>query len=211
MEITAITPQKHDAARCNIEVDGRFFCGMQLLTVMEHRLKVGSSVTEEELSALQLAGEKQTALDKALTHISASMKTERDVRDFLRRKGYLQDVADYVVEKMKGYGFLDDTAYAKSYAESAGKRKGSRLIRMELRKKGVADESIDAALGEIADETDAAAAVLKKYLRNKQLSPEVVRKAYAHLLSKGFDYDTARAALETVRAQLDVAEEGEEV
>ena len=37
MEITAITPQKHDAARCNIEVDGRFFCGMQLLTVMEHR------------------------------------------------------------------------------------------------------------------------------------------------------------------------------
>ena len=207
MEITAITPQKHDAARCNIEVDGRFFCGMQLLTVMEHRLKVGSIVTEEELSALQLAGEKQTALDKALTHISASMKTERDVRDFLRRKGYLQDVADYVVEKMKGYGFLDDTAYAKSYAESAGKRKGSRLIRMELRKKGVADESIDAALGEIADETDAAAAVLKKYLRSKQLSPEVVRKAYAHLLSKGFDYDTARAALETVRAQLDVAEE----
>lgn len=207
MEITAITPQKHDAARCNIEVDGRFFCGMQLLTVMEHRLKVGSVVTEEELSALQLAGEKQTALDKALTHISASMKTERDVRDFLRRKGYLQDVADYVVEKMKGYGFLDDTAYAKSYAESAGKRKGSRLIRMELRKKGVADESIDAALGEIADETDAAAAVLKKYLRNKQLSLEVVRKAYAHLLSKGFDYDTARAALEMVRAQLDVAEE----
>lgn len=211
MEITAITPQKHDAARCNIEVDGRFFCGMQLLTVMEHRLKVGSVVTEEELSALQLAGEKQTALDKALTHISASMKTERDVRDFLRRKGYLQDVADYVVEKMKGYGFLDDTAYAKSYAESAGKRKGSRLIRMELRKKGVADESIDAALGEIADETDAAAAVLKKYLRNKQLSHEVVRKAYAHLLSKGFDYDTARAALEAVRARLDVAEEGEEV
>ena len=59
MEITAITPQKHDAARCNIEVDGRFFCGMQLLTVMEHRLKVGSIVTEEELSQLQLAGERQ--------------------------------------------------------------------------------------------------------------------------------------------------------
>ena len=104
MQITAITPQKHDGSRCNIEVDGRFFCGMQLLTVMEHRLKVGSVVTEEQLSALQLAGEKQTALDKALLHISASMKTERDVRDFLRRKGYLKEVSDYVVKKMKGYG-----------------------------------------------------------------------------------------------------------
>ena len=99
MEITAITPQKHDPKRCNIEVDGRFFCGMQLITVLEHRLKAGTVVSEEELSLLQLEGEKQTALDKALTHISASMKTEREIRDFLRRKGYLQDVSDYVVER----------------------------------------------------------------------------------------------------------------
>lgn len=197
MEITAITPQKHDAKRCNIEVDGRFFCGMQLLTVMEHRLKVGSIVTEEELSALQLAGEKQTALDKALTHISASMKTEKDMRDFLRRKGYLQEVSDYVVEKMKGYGYLDDEAYARAYAESAGKRKGSRLIRMELKRKGVPESAL-AALPE-RDERGAAAEVLQKYLRGKEQDVKTLRKAYAHLISKGFDHDTARAALEEMR------------
>lgn len=197
MEITAITPQKHDAKRCNIEVDGRFFCGMQLLTVMEHRLKVGSIVTEEELSALQLAGEKQTALDKALTHISASMKTEKDVRDFLRRKGYLQEVSDYVVEKMKGYGYLDDEAYARAYAESAGKRKGSRLIRMELKRKGVPESAL-AALPE-RDERGAAAEVLQKYLRGKEQDVKTLRKAYAHLISKGFDHDAARAALEELR------------
>ena len=197
MEITAITPQKHDAKRCNIEVDGRFFCGMQLLTVMEHRLKVGSIVTEEELSALQLAGEKQTALDKALIHISASMKTEKDVRDFLRRKGYLQEVSDYVVEKMKGYGYLDDEAYARAYAESAGKRKGSRLIRMELKRKGVPESAL-AALPE-RDERGAAAEVLQKYLRGKEQDVKTLRKAYAHLISKGFDHDTARAALEELR------------
>ena len=197
MEITAITPQKHDAKRCNIEVDGRFFCGMQLLTVMEHRLKVGSIVTEEELSALQLAGEKQTALDKALTHISASMKTEKDVRDFLRRKGYLQEVSDYVVEKMKGYGYLDDEAYARAYAESAGRRKGSRLIRMELKRKGIPESAL-AALPE-RDERGAAAEVLQKYLRGKEQDVKTLRKAYAHLISKGFDHDTARAALEEMR------------
>ena len=197
MEITAITPQKHDAKRCNIEVDGRFFCGMQLLTVMEHRLKVGSIVTEEELSALQLAGEKQTALDKALTHISASMKTEKDVRDFLRRKGYLQEVSDYVVEKMKGYGYLDDEAYARAYAESAGKRKGSRLIRMELKRKGVPESAL-AALPE-RDGRGAAGEGLQKYLRGKEQDVKTLRKAYAHLISKGFDHDTARAALEELR------------
>lgn len=201
MQITAITPQKHDAKRCNIEVDGRFFCGMQLLTVMQHRLKAGSVVTEEQLDELQLAGEKQTALDKALTHISASMKTERDVRAFLRRKGYLQGVCDYVVEKMKGYGFLDDEAYARAYAQSAGAKKGDRLIRMELRRKGVEDAAIDAALPG-RDEGEAAQAVLARYLRGKMMDEKTVRKAYAHLLSKGFDYDTARAALEALRGEL---------
>ena len=103
------------------------------------------------------------------------MKTEKDVRDFLRRKGYLQEVSDYVVEKMKGYGYLDDEAYARAYAESAGKRKGSRLIRMELKRKGVPESAL-AALPE-RDERGAAAEVLQKYLRGKEQDVKTLRKA----------------------------------
>ena len=102
MVITEIAPQKHDASRCNISVDGRFFCGMQLITVLEHRLKVGSIVTEEELSELQFEGEKRNALDKALMHMSVSMKTEQAMRDFLSQKGFLGKVSDYLDDKMKG-------------------------------------------------------------------------------------------------------------
>ena len=195
-EITAIEPQKHDGARCNIFVDGRFLCGMSLQTVMQNRLKVGSVVTAEQLASLQLESEKQTALDKALTHISASMKTEREVRDFLTKKGYLADVSDYVVEKMKGYGFLDDAAYARSYAEHVSSRKGARLIAAELRRKGISDEAVEAAVGELEGEEDTAKAILAKYLRGKDVQDaKVLRKAYAHLLSKGFGYDAARAVL----------------
>lgn len=199
MEITAITPQKKDKTRCNIEVDGRFFCGMKLETVVENRLKVGSEVTEEFLSRIQLESEKRTALDKALSHISLSMKTEREVRAFLAKKGYLPDVADYTVEKMRGYGFLDDGAYAASYAESASKRKGKRLIEAELRQKGVPDEAIRSALEGLGDETEQAKRTLEKYLRGKDGSDRRVRaKAYAHLISKGFDHDAAHAALEAI-------------
>lgn len=195
-EITAITPQKHDKTRCNLSLDGRFFCGMQLETVVKHRLKEGMSVTDGELAAMQLESEKQTALDKALTHISTVMKTERDVRDFLKRKGYLGDVCDFVVGKMKEYGYLDDGEYAVRYAESASARKGSRLIALELKRKGVADGDIAHALEGIGDETESAKAQLAKYLRGKDGSdPATLRRAFSYLLSKGFDYDTARAAL----------------
>ena len=207
-EITGITPQIKDKERCNIEVDGRFFCGMKLETVVKHRLKVGVAVSEEELSRLQLESEKLTALDKALTYITASMKTERDIRTYLRKKGYLEDVSDYVVEKMRSYGYLDDDAYARAYIEHAGKKKGSRLIAMELRQKGVSDEAIEEALSSVSGEEESALEVLKKYLRGKSLDRATLLKAYRHLMGKGFSCETAKGALERLGSDLD--EEGED-
>ena len=198
MEITAITPQKKDKARCNIEIDGRFYCGMKLETVMQNRLKAGEIVTPEFLSEMQMQSEKQTALDKALTHITVSMKTEKEIRDFLARKGFLQNVCDYVVDKMKEYGFLDDALYAKQYTEYAGKKKGARLIALELKRRGVDDETARNAVAEIEDGDQAARRVLEKYMRGKELNRDTLRKAYAHLVSKGFDYDTARSALKSL-------------
>ena len=205
-EITAITPQKKDKTRCNIEIDGRFYCGMKLETVVKNRLKAGMTISEEALSEMQLESEKMTALDKALTHITATMKTEKDIRDFLKKKGYLEGVTDYVVEKMKGYSYLDDGAYAAAYAESALKKgKGRRLIEAELKRKGVSDTNIQNSLDILSkeEEEESAFQILEKYLRSKARDQKTYQKAYGYLLGKGFDYDTARAALERVKREDD--------
>lgn len=198
-EITAITPQVKDKTRCNIMVDGRFFCGMKLETAVKNHLKAGMTVTEEQLAAMQLESEKMTALDKALSHISLSMHTEKEIRDYLAGKGYLKDICDFVVEKMRDYGYLDDAAYAQAYLESAKKRKGRRLIAAELRRKGVSDGQIESALETLTDELDSASALLKKYLRGKELDRKNLQKAYAYLIGKGYDYETARQALQTLK------------
>lgn len=198
-EITAITPQKMDRTRCNIEVDGRFYCGMKLETVMKNRLKAGQTVCADELSRMQLESEKTTAFDKALTHITATAKTEREVRLFLQKKGYLGDVCDYVVDKMKEYGFLDDGEYARAYVKSACKDKGRLLIALKLKQKGVSDEETEAALDCLENESESAKRVLEKYLRGKERDAKTLQKAYAHLLSRGYDYDTAKAALSELR------------
>ncbi len=195
MEITAITPQVKDKLRCNIEVDGRFYCGMKLETVMANRLKVGACVTAEELSRIQLESEKMTALDKALNYISLSMKTEKQIAEYLQKKGYLPDVCAYVTQKMRSYGYLDDFAYAKQYAESAAKSKGKRLIYMQLKAKGICDEAISEALDAIEGEEDSAARTLEKYMRGRAADKKNLQKAYAHLISKGYGYDVAKSAL----------------
>lgn len=196
-EITEITPQVKDKRRCNIYVDGRFYCGLTLEATVKNRLKVGQIIDPERLSEIQLESERNTAFDKALTHMSATQKTEKQMRDFLRKKGYLSAVVEYVIEKLHSYNFLNDGEYAESYVESAAKRKGGRLIRMELRKKGVSDEKIDNALGGLDEEREIQTAreILQKYMRGKTSDTETLQKAFRYLMGKGFDYEIIKSAL----------------
>ena len=196
-EITAITPQVKDKRRCNVYIDGRFCCGLTLETAVKNRLKVGMVISEERLSKMQLESEKSTAFDKALSYLSATRKTEKQIREHLAGKGYLTSVEDYVIEKLRDYGFVDDGEYAEAYVESALKRKGGRLIRMELRQKGVSDAEIDEALDSLPDgaEENTARAILQKYMRNKSADRETMQKAYRYLLGKGFDYDTVKMVI----------------
>nr|MBR6778114.1 RecX family transcriptional regulator [Clostridia bacterium] len=197
-EITAITPQVKDKTRCNIYVDGRFCCGLTLETVVKNRLKVGQIVTQEQLEEMQLESEKHTALDKALHFLSATRKTEREIRAYLTKKGYLPAVIEYVIEKLREYGFINDGEYAEAYTESAAKRKGGRLIRMELKNKGLSDEAIDGALSELdsEQELETAKKILEKYMRGKTADKATLQKAYRYLMSKGFDYEVAKAAID---------------
>lgn len=196
-EITAITPQIKDKTRCNIFIDGRFYCGLTLETVLKNRLKVGQTADPAFLSKIQLESEKSVALDKALTHISATRKTEKQIRDFLSGKGYLPAVVEFVLEKMRGYNFLNDTEYAESYISAVGGRKGERLIRMELKAKGVSDGEIDLALEGLDSETqeNACFQILQKYMRGKGTDKETLSKAFRYLMGKGFDYEIAKNAL----------------
>lgn len=196
-EITAITPQIKDKKRCNIYIDGRFYCGLSLETTVKNRLKVGQIIAPEKLAALQMESEKQVALDKALTHVSATRKTEKQVRDFLAGKGYLQDVVDYVIEKMRGYNFLNDGEYAEAYVSYAATKKGKRLLYSELKGKGLADEEIEGALSAVDEETqeEAAAALLQKYMRGKTAEKETLYKAFRYLAGKGFETEVIKRAL----------------
>lgn len=196
-EITAITVQVKDKSRCNIYVDGRFCCGLTLETVVKNRLKVGQEITQESLESMQLESEKATALNKALNYLSATRKTEKEIRTHLTKKGYLPAVISYVLEKLREYGFVNDSEYAEAYTESAAKRKGGRLIRMELKSKGLSEDAIDSAVSGLdsKQEQETAARILEKYMRGKTADKQTLQKAYRHLIGKGFDYERAKEAL----------------
>ena len=197
-KITDLKPQIKKPTRYNVYLDNVFYCGLELETIMKHRLKIGMDVDEDFLENIQLENERLKALDKALSFISLSKKTKKQVEDYLYGKGYAKKTVDEVISSMGGYGFIDDGDYASDYAKSLSSKKGKKLIAMELRKKGVSDKDMKDALENIGDQTDAAKEIAQKYLRNKTCDRQNVMKCYKYLLSKGFDYDVARSATENL-------------
>lgn len=202
--ITEITPQAKDKTRVNVYLDGRFCCGLDFVTLAEYRLKKGMEITEEGLAEIQLAAEKDKAFSKAVSLLSVTGKTEKELYLKLKEKGYAHAVIRETIEKLKEYGYVDNAEYAREYVASHGNKKGGRMLAAELKMKGISDADITAALNEI-DETKGAKAALNKYLRGKNITLENLQKAYRYLLSKGFSGETVGEAVQELKRQ--VAEE----
>ena len=194
-EITSIEPQVKDKNRCNVYIDGRFYCGIKLEVAIKYHLKAGMHIEKSQLDEIQLETEKSQAVDKAMTHLSATMKTERQMRDFLAKKGYTEAVCDYVIERLQYYKFIDDYAYCRAYVNSVH-GKGRRAIEADLFKRKASREAISAVLDEFEENDEDAFELLQKYLRGKEINKANLLKGYKYLLSKGYSYDTAQSAME---------------
>ncbi len=193
-EITSIEPQIKDKNRCSVYVDGRFYCGIKLEVAIKYRLKVGMKIEKSQLDEIQLETEKSQAVDKAMTHLSASMKTSGQMRTFLSGKGYTEAVIDYVMEKLAYYGLVDDLTYCKTYLQSVH-GKGKRAMEQDLIKRGAEKGAIEQALSEYEENGDDARELLSKYLKGKPAEKSVFYKAFKYLLSRGYSYETAKDAL----------------
>ena len=197
--ITAITAQVKNAKRCNIFLDGEFFCGLPLETVVKNRLKAGMAVDERQLEKLQLEAERASAVETAMNFLSGAVKTEKQTRDHLREKGYTPLVTEHVIEKLTEYGLLDDWYYAERYVETYAGRKGALLMRQELKRRGLSDSVASGALEELGDQFEAALLIAEKYMKGREAELKTVQKLYRQLLSKGFTYDEAKYALDKIR------------
>lgn len=200
--ITSIEPQVKDKTRCSVFVDGRFYCGIKLEVAVRYRLKAGMTVDKSQLDLIQLETEKAQAVDKALTHISASPKTRKQITDFLAKKGYVGAVIDYVMERLDYYGYADDGQYCRAYIESVS-HKSKRAIEAELLKRGVDRATVEEELSDYSDDEEEVLLLLQKYLRGKDLSMENIYKGCRYLISKGYDYDTVKAAGERLNEDED--------
>lgn len=194
--ITNISVQTKNKKRCNLFIDGEFFCAMSVETAVLNRLKSGMEIDSEKLQEIVIESDKKEALSKATDYLSKNLKTKRQVKEYLMKKGYSEQIAYYCIDKLKEYNYVNDEEYSRRYIESVSKNQGKKLVEYKLMMKGVKKQDIESAYNEVSiDQKQNAKEVAKKHLKNKELTKENIAKTYRYLIGRGFSYDETSFAL----------------
>jgi regulatory protein len=151
----------------------------------------------------------QQAKDICLRLLTVRPRTRAELAQALARKEVEEAVAAQVLDRFDEIGLIDDAAFAEVWVRSRHNFQGlsRRALAMELRRKGVDDESAAEALATVdADaEEERARALVQKRLRSLGTAEETVkvRKLVGMLARKGYSEGMAyRVVKDEVRTSL---------
>ncbi len=167
----------------------------------QFKVRVGERIEPDAWRARWQAQAYPFALERAAALLSVRDASEHETADRLRKSGYPEEVVARVMQMLTQAGYVDDTRYAGHFVESRSSRYGSRRLYGELRRKGVSEEVAREALGELSPEDEAASALrqAEKLLARKDVTdPDVRRKAVQALVRRGFGWDAAKAAVDSL-------------
>src|SRR3990167_508193 len=191
--ITSIKQQR-DKDRVNVYLDDKFGFGIDLDNFVLLHLKVDQELTEKQVEEIVKKAESQKSLDKVLRFATVRPRSEKEIRDYFKRKKYHISIYDSLLEKLKHLELIDDEKFAKWLVEQRQnfKPKAVRVLRLELRQKGINKETVDEVLDSVViDEGKMARELLeKKAYKWKNLEPRIAKqKMSQYLAGKGFGWD----------------------
>lgn len=191
--ISAIRQQARNPERVNVFLDGQYAFAVTREEAIGAGLKIGRELTVDEVARLRAGDLVSKAIESALRLLGVRPRSERELRDRLRRKEFDPETIDLALDRVRGWGYLDDAEFARRWVENRVQHRprGERLIKQELRAKGVDAATIDEVIEESEiDERAAALAVAEKAARRLQgLEPEVARRRLiGQLARRGFPF-----------------------
>lgn len=142
--------------------------------------------------------------NKALKFLSYRPRSEKEIRDNLRKKKASDSIIDLIIKKLQEQKFLNDREFAKWWIEQRTlvKPTGKRLIKIELSKKGIdkdlIDEIFDNVENLVQNELELARKLVQRKINKyKGLDRQKIYRRLGGFLSRrGFDYDTIKKAID---------------
>jgi len=201
-QITKISPQKK-RKRVNIFIDEKFAFGLDLETLSKYNLQVDQEISQKEIKEIIKEEELLKVYDKALRFLSFRPRSEKEIKDYLKKKKIGEETQKMVLKKLKKANFLDDREFTLWWIEQrmTFRPSGKRLLEYELRKKGVDKEIIEESFAPRlypSFEFKMALKAAKKKLSSYQKLPslELRKKMTAFLARRGFSWEVIKEVVD---------------
>jgi regulatory protein len=188
-KITAIEVQKRSPNRVNIHLDGEFAFG--LARIVAAWLRVGQELSEEKIEQLQQEDARERAFQQAMLFLSYRARSESEIRQNLRKHEIPEAIIEQTLVRLRQDGLANDHQFARAWVENRAtfRPRSRRMMAMELRQKGLNEETVSSAIQDVDDEALAYEAAQKKVSRLKDLEWTDFRKKLSDFLARrGFSY-----------------------
>ena len=190
--ITAIKPQRNKK-RLNIYLDSKFGFGIDLDNFVKLGLKVEQELTDDEVGKIVKKAEFQKTLDKLLKFVTLRPRSEKEVKDWLKRKKIHESLYKLLFDRLNRLELVGDKEFATWWVKQRQqfRPRGKRALQAELRMKGIDKEVISSVLSDTAvDEAKIAKELLAKKEYKWRLLPkrDARLKMSQFLARKGFDW-----------------------
>jgi regulatory protein len=208
-KITALKAQKRNPNRISIFLDGEYAFG--LARIVAAWLHIGQELTETKIEQLKEQDNQEVAYQRSLRFLSYRPRSEAEVRKKLEDYGYSQEVIVGVVQRLLDNRFLEDNEFARMWIENRNtfRPRSQRILKMELRQKGIENDVIEDALSETVDDEELAyEAAIRRAPRFADLDWKTFReKMSGYLGRRGFSYGTISPIVRRVWDELQSGQE----
>lgn len=196
MKITAIKQQVKRQGRYSIYVDDKYAFSLSDGALLEYKIYPGQEVTAAELQGYKDASKMDKAYSLTLAYVARRLRSEWELHDYFRRKEIDEDAGAHIIERLRGFGYVSDLNFARSWVNNrrAVKPVSRRRLTQELRQKHVPDDVVRQVLED--DETtdlDTLRQVVER--KQRQARYQDPTKLMHYLARQGYNYDDIKRVL----------------
>lgn len=209
--ITKISVQKHNKDRYSIFTDSgggeEYAFSVDEDVLIKYNLKKGMQLDDFSVTEMLFQDDIRKAYNMGINYLAHRMRSEAEVRDYLKKKEISEPVTNEAIRKLYEYNFLNDEEFANSFVRTQLNTtdKGAEVIKLELKEKGISPDLIAKAIEEVSfdDQLEKAIKLSEKYAqKNKKDSSRILKQKIEQMLHrKGYTFDIIRAAMDETEVE----------
>ena len=204
-KVTALRLGRGRGKRVNIYLDDRFAFSLEAEVAVREEVKVGQELATDQIETLARLDSVQRCLNVATRYLSYRPRSESELRERLCQRGFDSDSVEVVLGRLREQGLVNDVDFAQFWQDNrqSFSPRSRWLTRLELRRKGVAEEIIDQVVSAASDDDSAYRAALGRVRRLPVSDYHGFRRRLGgYLKRRGFSYGVINNTVEQLWQQM---------